>query len=247
MFAIRPGRAGPPRNLDDMLRSRWETIRKENNEELSRRKIAGIPLDDGGGDLKEIREYEPNGEYAQLFLTIRSVSRRDVMETDIRIKEISDSVETTEKAIEKLRSDLETFDAMKEFCRISVAKVDGFQDDDGSYSLTGDPILSLEQINFIDECNLLFPLFACAKSFQYLEAEEKKLFGLRAQSIYPIRHSTAVNAENQEGSFSVVTGTQEASGSKAQKTKATHAPEDYQSATIGSGIASSYIETLVDS
>lgn len=242
MFAIRPGRAGPPRSLDDMLRSRWEDIRKSNNDELKRRESSGVPLDDGGGPLEEIGEYESNDEYSNLFVTIRSVSRREVMETDIRIKEISESVKTTEEAVEKLRSDLETFDAMKEFCKVAIVRVDGFEDDDGNFSIVGDPGLSSEQVNFLDECNLLFPLFACAKSFQYLEAEEKKLYGLRAPSIYPTPRSIAVNAESLGESFSVVTEAPEVNGSKVRGTRDQPVHGGYPSDTIGSGTVSSFTE-----
>lgn len=247
MFAIRPGRAGPPRSLDDMLRSRWEDIRKNNNDELKRRMTSGVPLDDGDGPIEEIGEYETSNEYLNLFVTIRSVSRRAVMETDIRIKEISESVKTTEEAVEKLRSDLETFDAMKEFCKIAIVRVDGFEDDDGGFSISGDPNLSSDQVNFLDECNLLFPLFACAKSFQYLEAEEKKHFGLRAPSISRGRHSIAANAENQGESFSVVTETPGVNGSRVPNMKGSPVHGGYPSDIAGSVIVSNSIEAPKES
>ena len=233
MFAIRPGRIGPPRNLDEMLRSRWEQHRETNNEELKRRKALGVPLDDGDGPLVEIGEYESNENYRSIFVTIRSVSRREIMETDIRIKEISDSVESKSEAVEKLRSDLETFEAMKDFCRSAVVKVEGFKDDDGEYSIEGVSGLSQEQVEFLDECGLLFPIFACAKSFQYLEPEEKKLYGVLVPLTSQTPHSTADNAHSKEGSYSVVTATPPVNGSNLQSMKTTRAPEGYQSVTIG--------------
>lgn len=233
MFAIRPGRIGPPRNLDEMLRSRWEQHRETNNEELKRRKALGVPLDDGDGPLVEIGEYESNENYRSIFVTMRSVSRREIMETDIRIKEISESVESKSEAVEKLRSDLETFEAMKEFCRLAVVKVGGFKDEDGEYSIEGADGLSQEQVEFLDECGLLFPIFACAKSFQYLEPEEKKLFGLQAPLTSQTPRSIADNAQNKEEGYSVVTGTPPVNGSSLQDMKATHVQEGYQSVTIG--------------
>jgi len=236
MFAIRPGRIGPPRNLDVMLKARWDEIRDQNNEELKRRIASGVPLDDGDGPIEEIGEYESNEEYSKLNVTLRSVSRRDVMETDIRIKEISDSVKNTKEAIEKLRSDLETFDAMKSFCGIAIVKIDGFSDDGGDYCIEGDPNLSTEQVNFLDECGLLFPLFACAKSFQYLDSSEKKHYGLQAPLTYQVTHSIAANAENQDGSFSGAMGTRKVNGSKVQSTKPAPVHGGYPSEMDGSQI-----------
>ena len=239
MFAIRPGRVGPPRCLDTMLRERWDDIRKSNNEEVERRKKAGIPLDDGDGPLEMLDEYEGNEDYKKIFVSIRSVSRSAIMETDIRIKEIADHVKSQGEAAARLRADLETFKAMKDFCRISLASVGGFVDDDGDYVIEGSPELTEEQVEFLDENGMLFALFSVAKAYQYLTSEKKRRYGLQAPSTCPATVSTAGHAPSPGAGSSVATGTRNLNGSSGSSTT-THAQEDIQFVSLGSANASLY-------
>lgn len=228
MFAIRPGRVSRSLCLDDVLRQRWDEMRQANRAEIEKRTKLGVPLD----DLEELDAYEGTPEHKGVFVTLRAVSRSLVMETDIRIKEISDAVASKKEASEKLRADLDTFGAMRFFVSKSVASVSGFYDDDGAFEIGGNPELSDDDVEFLDQNGLLFALFSVAKAYQYLSGDEKKRFGLHQQQTYQPRNLTADCARNNVEIYSGVTETHKANGLTVTE-KTIHAPGATQSGTSG--------------
>ena len=228
MFAIRPGRVSRPYCLDDLLRQRWQDMQKSNNEEIEKRTRLGVPLD----GLEPMEDYEGNEDHKGIFVSLRSVSRSVVMESEIRVKEIAESVESKEKAIEKMRADLETFDAMKEFIGKAVAKVDGFHDENGPFSIEAAPELTRDDLEFIDQNGLLFPLYSVAKAYQWLTGEEKKRFG-QPQPLTSQTHNLIAQHVSNSGATSLdATAERKANGLKVTK-KTTHVQEGEQSHTSG--------------
>ena len=224
MFAYRPGQEGPLRCLDTMLRERWEEMQEANRAEIKRRKKGGVPLDDGDGPITASDTYDAEKDFEKIFVSIRAVSRRDIMETDIRIREIAEDTENKTEAMARLRSDLDTFDCMRGFVRRSIARVVGLEDDDGPYELRGDP-LSEEQVEFLDQCGLLFPLFAVSKSYQYLTGTQKKSYGLREPLTSQTVPLTAAPALSQGANSSDVMGAHNRPGLQAPNTKTILVPD----------------------
>jgi len=103
--------------------------------------------------------------------------------------------------------------AMADFVSKAVASVEGFEDEDGPYTLGSQRGLTLNDIETIKAAGILGDLYAAAKRYQELDAAGKKHCGLRQQPTCQTSNATSAqdNGEPLEDATGGQLGGQEQS------------------------------------
>jgi hypothetical protein len=227
LYVERPGKIRK-RNLGLMLRQAHERQRAAVLEAIETRRARGAPLKDSPGepDLEDPGEYTPAPERDALTVKLRVVAPEVFEEYQALLTEAIEDAGGLGEASrdrDRLENNRQFRDAWRHIVREAVIEVDGFEDDDGTYAVTG------ADLDAIQRAGLLPVLAGVAAEMQRLTEIERGNFGTSQR----VRDGAATNAPTYPDACAGATVAPDTDGAPATST--TRAPRGSQSVIPGSG------------